>query len=128
MPMFTEASFVWSVEDDAAVDVEGLAGDVARARRRQEDGERGDVLGIVGTAERDGGIAPALHVLHGEAFIAGAGGDVVLRERGDGGAGADRVHVDVVARELLRGGARERDQAALARGIDRVRGAREPLA
>src|SRR5437667_444348 len=109
-----------SVEDHAAVDVEGLAGDVPRAGRRQEDGERGDVLGIVRTAERNGGVAAALHLLDRDARLARAGGDVVLRQRGDRGAGTDGVDVDVVRGELLGGGARERDHAALAGGVDRV--------
>src|SRR5205809_7377711 len=85
-----------SVENDPAVDVERLPGDVARSRRRQEDGERGDVLGVVGPAERDAGVSPPLHLLHGQALLAGAGLQIVVRQRGHGGARADRVDVDVV--------------------------------
>ncbi len=49
-----------SVEEEAAGDVEGLAGDVARPGRGQEDGQRGDVLGLVRAPERDGSVAPSL--------------------------------------------------------------------
>src|SRR2546430_9441576 len=59
-------------------------------------------------------------LLDRDAGLARAGGDVVLRQRGDRGAGTDGVDVDVVRGELLSGGARERDHAALAGAVDRV--------
>src|SRR5437763_5196240 len=117
-----------SVEDHAAVDVEGLAGDVARAGRGEEDREGGHVLRIVGTPERDRRVAPALHLVDRHALDACPRRHVGLRQRGDRGARADGVDVDVVPGELLGRGARERDHAALAGGIDGVRGAGVALA
>src|SRR5881397_3246550 len=84
-----------SVEDDPAVDVERLPGDVSRPRRRQEDGERGDVLGVVGPPERNAGVPAALHLFHGDALLAGAVLQIVVRQRGDGRPRADGVDVDV---------------------------------
>src|ERR1700730_12217138 len=117
-----------SVENHAAINVDGLAGDVPRSRGGEEDREGGDVLGMVGTAERDGGVPTAYHVLDGETFLPRTGGHVPLRQRGDGGAWTDRVDVDVVAGKLEGGDTGERDHAAFAGGVDRVRGARVPLA
>src|SRR6185436_3496733 len=91
-----------SVEDDSAVDVEGLAGDVARTRRGQEHGQGRDVLGVVRPPQRNVGIAPPLHLLDRHALFLRPAGQVVVRQRGDGGARADRVDVDVVAGELER--------------------------
>src|SRR2546428_3228716 len=117
-----------SVEDDAAVDVEGLPGDVARARRREEHGQGGDVLGLVRAPERDRGVAPPLHLVDRDALRGGARPQILVRQRADGGARADGVHVDVVLGELERRQARHADDGALAAGVDRVRGAGEPLA
>src|SRR2546428_1005107 len=117
-----------SVEDDAAVDVEGLPGDVARARRREEHGQGGDVLGLVRGPERDRGVAPPLYLVDRDALRGGARPQILVRQRADGGAGADGVHVDVVLGELERRQARHADDGALAAGVDRVRGAGEPLA
>src|SRR6267378_4072620 len=117
-----------SVEDHAAVDVEGLAGDIARAGRGEEDGEGGDVLRIVGTPERDRRVAPALHLLDRHALDPRPRGYVGLRQRGHRGARAHGVDVDVVPGELLGGGTRQRDHAALAGGVDGVRGAGVALA
>src|SRR5262245_8541565 len=49
--------FNQSIENDPAVHVERLPGDVARAGGGEEDGERGDVLGIVGASEGNTGVA-----------------------------------------------------------------------
>src|SRR5881397_2937397 len=78
-----------SVEDDPAVDVERLPGDVAGAGRGEEHRQRRDVLGLVRTPERNGRVPPSGHLVHGHAFLLGARGQVVVRQRGDGGAGAD---------------------------------------
>src|SRR5262245_52388368 len=58
-----------SVEDDPAVHVEGLPGDVPRTRRGQEHRERGDVLGVVGPTQGNGGVAAARHLLDAHAFL-----------------------------------------------------------
>src|SRR5574342_369782 len=47
-------------------------GVVPGAGRGQEDGELGDVLGLVGPAERNHRVPAALHLLEGDAFLAGA--------------------------------------------------------
>ena len=96
-----------SVEDYAAVHVEGLTGDVSRAGRGQKYREGRHVIRLVGPAERNGGVPPARHLFHGEPFLAGAQGHVGFGERGDGDARANGVDVDVVTGELLGGGARE---------------------
>src|SRR5262245_18034675 len=49
--------FNQSIENDPAVHVERLPGDVARAGGGEEDVERGDVLGIVGASEGNTGVA-----------------------------------------------------------------------
>src|SRR5258705_456341 len=100
----TRSPWSGSVEDDAAVHVEGLAGDVARGRRGQEDREAGEVVRLVRPAERDHRVAPAPHLLDGHALVPGACRHVGLRERGNRDAGADRVDVDIVPGELERGG------------------------
>src|SRR5258708_35215866 len=110
-----------SVEDHAAVDVEGLAGDVARARRGEEDREGGDVLRIVGTPERDRRVAPALHLLDRHALDPRPRRHVVLRQRRHRGARAHGVDVDVGPGELLGGGTRQRDHAPLPGGLIRLR-------
>src|SRR6266404_2272478 len=117
-----------SVEDDPAVDVEGLAGDVAGARRGQEDGQRRDVLGVVGPPQRDGGVAPALHFLDGDALFLRPTFQIVVGQGGDRAARADGVDVDVVTGELERGDAGHADDGALAAGVDGVGRAREALA
>src|SRR5215475_1532657 len=65
-----------SVEDDTAVDVERLPGDIAGAGRGQEHRERGDVLGLVRPPERDRRVAPPLHLLDGHALRGGADAQV----------------------------------------------------
>src|ERR671918_1606102 len=92
-----------SVENHAAVDVEGLAGDVARAGGGQEDREGGDILGVVGPAERNAGVAPALHLLDRQTLLASPVLEVVAGQRRHRRARADRVDVDVVAGEPPRG-------------------------
>src|SRR6202035_2820978 len=71
-----------SVEDDAAVDVEGLPGDVPGPRRGQEHREGSDVLRLVGAAERDRGIPPPRHLLDGDRLLTGAVSEIRLRQRG----------------------------------------------
>src|SRR5260370_38278567 len=70
-----------SVEDHAAVDVEGLAGDVARAGRGEEDREGGDVLRIVGTPGRARRVGPPLDILDRGALAPRPPPDVVPRKR-----------------------------------------------
>src|SRR5258707_4941120 len=93
MPTFMGASWGGrSVEDDAAVDVERLAGDVPRGRRGEEDREGGHVLRGVGAAGGGDRGAPAPHLLERQNLVAGAVRPVGLGEsgerhaRGEGGA------------------------------------------
>src|SRR5579859_2260351 len=81
-------------EVEAAVDENGLAGDVARQIRQEEKDGAGLLIGPRAPPHRNGA-AVALRILV----------DVGAGSRGDGGPGRDRVHADVVERELDRQGA-----------------------
>src|SRR5258705_3264227 len=80
-------------EGDAAVDLEGLAGQVAACGGGEIDGGSGDVLRITEAAHR-------CHLLHGGAQLV-VGGDDVERG-GEDGARCDRVDPDARA-EVQRG-------------------------
>src|SRR5204862_5535897 len=111
-----------SARHEPAVDVVGLAGNVAAARGGQEDRHCRDVVRRVGAADRDPGLLFGQQLFHANAALGGAGHGVARAELGAGNAGADRVDIDVVAAELLRRHLGQRDHRPLARGIGGVRG------
>src|SRR5437762_4461439 len=112
-----------SARHEPAVDVVGLAGNVAAARGGQEDRHCRDVVRRVGAADRDPGLLFGQQLFHANAALGGAGHGVARAELGAGNAGADRVDIDVVAAELLRRHLGQRDHRPLAGGVGRVGGA-----
>src|SRR3990170_1618915 len=91
-----------STRHEAAVDVVGLAGDVACAGRGEEHRHRGDVVRRVGAPDRDLRLLLSLELLDRQAALRRARRGVARPELGARGPWADRVDVDVVASELLR--------------------------
>jgi len=98
-----------SARHEAAIDVVGLAGDVAAARGGEEHRHRGDVVRCVGAADRDARLLLGQELLDRDAALGGAGDGIARAELGARDAGADSVDVDVVTAELLRRGMSEPD-------------------
>src|SRR6266403_4331766 len=95
----------------AAVEEERLAGHEVGARGGEVDGQRADLLGPSDTAGRDVARQALVDRRVGERLVGH-----VRREP----ARRDRVHLDVVPRPLDPERARERDDAALRRAVNRV--------
>src|SRR5438552_18494075 len=96
-----------SPRDASSVDVERLAGDVARLVGREKERRVADVVGgLLAFHGDDVGHALLEHLTRANAGKGGIGGrDVrgeLLPERRPQHAGTDRVHGDAVGRELLR--------------------------
>ena len=72
------------VHDQAAVDVDGLAGDVAGTRARQKDDHRRDVLGHIRAADRNRRPHPLLELIDGEAGLLRALGEHAVQQLGLG--------------------------------------------
>src|ERR1043166_6392255 len=115
------------MRDKAAVDVESLSGDVARARRGQEHDHRRDVLRLVGAAQRNALDAAPFDLLDARALLLGDHAHHLGINRGAHDAGTDGVDVDVVRSQLLRRRLGQADHRPLARGVDRVRRAGKSL-
>src|SRR5207253_6566021 len=91
-----------STRHEPAIDVVGLAGDVAGARRGQEHRHRGDVVRRVGTTDRDAGFLLGEKLLDRDAALGRARDRVTGAELGPRDARADGIDVDVEPAELLR--------------------------
>src|SRR5512145_1510119 len=99
----------------AARGADDLPGDEGGLVAGEEGDDAGEILRLAQAAERDRLGERALQLL---ALLAFAG--EVAEQRGVGRAGADDVHVDLLARQFARHGLREGHQPALAEGIDRL--------
>src|SRR5438128_6593496 len=118
------------LHDHATVDVQRLAGDVARLVRGEEHGSPADVLGgLLALHRRD--VAHALvehlarrHALEGGIRLGQVGGEL-LPEVGPEHTRTDRVHGDAVGRQLLGDDAREGDHAHLRHAVGRHRRRRD---
>src|SRR5204863_9259012 len=95
------ARIIPSARHEPAIDVIGLAGDVAGARRGQEHRHRGDVVRRVGTTDRDAGFLLGEKLLDGDAALSRAGDGVTGPELGPRDARADSIDVDVETTDLL---------------------------
>src|SRR5262249_14538089 len=95
----------------AAVEEDRLARHEVRARRGEIYGEWPDLLGPPDAASRD---------VAGQALVDGGDGERLVGHVGLEPARRDRVDLHVVPRPLHAERARERDDAALPRAVDRV--------
>src|SRR5271165_1388150 len=62
-------SLLCSIGNQAAIDVERLAGDVACSRRCEEHHHGGDILRVVGALQRDHLGSATFHLLDADAFL-----------------------------------------------------------
>src|SRR5262245_57601629 len=99
-----------------AVGVDGLAGDVARIVRGEEDRDRGDLVGLTDAAERRAREQPALGLLVGRDRLEDIGHDR---------AWADRVDPDAIGRKRQGHHFGELREAALRHAIGHLVGNRE---
>src|SRR5205823_11578726 len=94
-------SIIPSARHQPAIDIIGLAGDVAGAGGGQEHRHCGYVVRSVGAADRDARLLLGQQLLDRDAALGGAGDGVTRAKLRPGDAGTDRVDGDVVAAELL---------------------------